>query len=130
MFLTGFIPDASACLSDVPDFKPSPWMLWRCATNLQVFPIEAIVKVDDSINGIHEGLLAGCWTVGIAKTSSYVGLTESQLEEVSSEELTRRLNRAYKHLTNSGAHYVIDTISDLPLVINDINRKLANGEKP
>lgn len=126
----GFIPDASACLSDVPDSKPSPWMLWRCATNLKVMPIEAIVKVDDSVNGIHEGLLAGCWTIGIAKTSSYVGLTESQLEEITSEDLAPKLNRAYKHLTNSGAHYVIDTIRELPLVISDINRRLASGEKP
>ncbi|RWS25292.1 phosphonoacetaldehyde hydrolase-like protein, partial [Leptotrombidium deliense] len=126
----GFTPDASICLSEVPEAKPSPFMLWRCATSLAVFPIEAILKVDDSVNGIHEGLLAGCWTVGIARTSSYVGLTEQQLEEVDSVELTRRMNRAYKHLTNSGAHYVIDTIRDLPLVINDINRRLISGEKP
>jgi phosphonoacetaldehyde hydrolase len=126
----GFSPDASACLSEVPETKPSPFMLWTCATRLSVSPIQSIVKVDDSVNGIHEGLLAGAWTVGIAKTSSYVGLTEQQLEEVSAEELNRKLNRAYKHLTNSGAHYVIDTIRDLPLVINDINRRLASGEKP
>lgn len=130
LMILGFVPDASSCLTDVPKAKPSPFMLWTCATRLGVFPIEAIVKVDDSVNGIHEGLLAGCWAVGIAKTSSYVGLTEHQLEEVSNDELSKRMNRAYKHLTNSGAHYVIDTIRDLPLVIKDINRRLANGEKP
>jgi len=127
----GYTPDASSCLSDVPiDVKPSPFMLWTCATRLGVMPIEAIVKVDDSVNGIHEGLLAGCWTVGIAMTSTYVGLTEHQIEEVPKEELTRLVNRAYKHLTSSGAHYVIDTIRDLPLVIDDINRRLITGEKP
>ena len=105
-------------------------MLWTCATRLSVFPIEAIVKVDDSVNGIHEGLLAGSWAVGIAKTSSYVGLTEQQMREVPSDELNRRINRAYKHLSNSGAHYVIDTIRDLPHVIDDINRRLVKGEKP
>jgi phosphonoacetaldehyde hydrolase len=86
--------------------------------------------VDDSVNGIHEAVLAGCWAVGVARSSSYVGLTESQLEEVDKEELERRMNRAYKHLVNSGAHYVIDTIRDLPYVIADINRRLALGEKP
>lgn len=105
-------------------------MLWTCATRLGVMPIQAIVKVDDSVNGIHEGLLAGCWTVGIAMTSSYVGLTEQQLVDTPRDELTRRMNRAYKHLGSSGAHYVIDTIRDLPLVINDINRRLATGENP
>ncbi|XP_074603302.1 phosphonoacetaldehyde hydrolase-like [Brevipalpus obovatus] len=126
----GFVPDASVCLSEVPAAKPSPYMLWTCATRLSVFPIEAIVKVDDSVNGIHEGLLAGSWAVGIAKTSSYVGLTEPQMREVPTDELNRRINRAYKHLSNSGAHYVIDTIRDLPHVIDDINRRLAKGEKP
>ena len=82
------------------------------------------------MNGIAEGLLAGCWTVGIAKTSSYVGLDEHQLEELSSSELRLRLERAYNALGNSGAHYVIDTIADLPQVIDDMNRRLANGEKP
>jgi phosphonoacetaldehyde hydrolase len=127
----GFSPDASACLSEIPhDMKPSPFMLWTCAVRLGVMPIEAIVKIDDSVNGISEGLSAGCWTIGIAMTSSYVGLTEAQLEEVEKDELRRRMNRAYKHLTNSGAHYVIDTIRELPMVINDINRRLATGEKP
>ncbi len=86
--------------------------------------------MDDSVNGIYEGLLAGCWTVGIAKTSSYIGLNEQQLEELSTTELRLRLQRAYDALTNSGAHYVIDTIRDLPSVIDDINRRLAIGEKP
>jgi len=86
--------------------------------------------VDDSVNGIYEGLLAGCWTVGISKTSSYVGLNEQQLEELSTTELRLRLKRAYDALTSSGAHYVIDTIRDLPSVIDDINRRLAIGEKP
>lgn len=86
--------------------------------------------MDDSVNGIHEAILAGCWAVGVARSSSYVGLTESQLEEAEPAELERRLQRAYKHLVNSGAHYVIDTIRDLHHVINDINRRLALGEKP
>lgn len=86
--------------------------------------------MDDSISGIHEGLLAGCWTVGITKTSSYVGLTETQLEEINPTELEFRLRRAYDALTDSGAHYVIDSIIDLPSVINDINRRLASGERP
>lgn len=126
----GFTPDASVCLGEVPEANPSPFMLWLCATRLQIFPIESIIKVDDSMNGIYEGLLAGSWTVGVAKTSSYVGLNEQQLEELTANEMKLKLNRAYEALSNSGAHYVIDTIKDLPSVIDDINRRLANGEKP
>ncbi|CAG2175684.1 unnamed protein product, partial [Oppiella nova] len=127
----GFIPDASVCLEEVPEAnpsQPSPAPLWLCAIRLGLSPIE--FKVDDSVNGIAEGLLAGVWTVGIAKTSSYVGLNEQQLDELKSAELRMRLQRAYDALSGSGAHYVIDTIADLPVVIDDINRRLANGEKP
>jgi phosphonoacetaldehyde hydrolase len=30
----------------------------------------------------------------------------------------------------SGAHYVIDSIADLPAVLDAIEQRLANGEKP
>lgn len=90
----GFVPDASVCLGEVPESNPSPFMLWMSAIRLGLTPIEckscgillfvlnllkissfeAIVKVDDSANGILEGLLAGSWTVGIAKTSVYFTL--------------------------------------------------------
>ncbi|XP_054159461.1 phosphonoacetaldehyde hydrolase-like [Oppia nitens] len=126
----GFTPDASVCLGEVPEANPSPFMLWLCAIRLGLQPIESIVKVDDSVNGVAEGLLAGTWTVAIAKTSSYVGLNEHQLDELRAPELRARLQRAYDALSGSGAHYIIDTISDLPAVIDDINRRLTNGEKP
>lgn len=43
-------------------------MVWLNAIKLDVSPIEAIVKVDDTADGMREGLHAGCWTVGLAKT--------------------------------------------------------------
>ena len=43
-------------------------MVWLNAIKLDISPIEAIVKVDDTADGIREGLHAGCWTVGLAKT--------------------------------------------------------------
>lgn len=42
--------------------------MWLNAIRLDVSPIEAVVKVDDTVDGIKEGLTAGCWTVGVAKT--------------------------------------------------------------
>jgi len=47
-------------------------MLWLNAIKLDVSPIEAIVKVDDTADGVREGLNAGCWTVGVAKTVSII----------------------------------------------------------
>lgn len=42
--------------------------VWLNAIRLDVNPIEAVVKVDDTVDGIKEGLSAGCWTIGVALT--------------------------------------------------------------
>lgn len=57
-------------------------------------------------------------------------MNEDEIAALSEEDYERRLARSYDILANAGAHYVIDTINDLPPVIEDINRRLANGEKP
>lgn len=44
--------------------------------------------------------------------------------------LTKKLNRAYEILTDAGAHYVIDSVADMMPVIEDIEARLARGEKP
>lgn len=59
-----------------------------------------------------------------------MALNEEEIAALSEEDYERRLARSYDILANAGAHYVIDTINDLPPVIEDINRRLAVGEKP
>ena len=61
---------------------------------------------------------------------NYVGLNEEEIASLNDDDLERKLKRSYDILANAGAHYVIDSISDLPPVIEDINRRLASGEKP
>lgn len=57
-------------------------------------------------------------------------MNEEEIAALSEEDYERRLTRSYDILANAGAHYVIDTVNDLPPVIEDINRRLAAGEKP
>lgn len=57
-------------------------------------------------------------------------MSEEEIAALSEEDYERRLTRSYDILANAGAHYVIDTVNDLPPVIEDINRRLAAGEKP
>ena len=61
---------------------------------------------------------------------NYMGATEQQLATMSKTEHDSRLKNSYKVLIDSGAHYVIDSINDIVPVIDDINRRLAQGEKP
>lgn len=129
----GYTPDVYVAADEVPQARPFPFMVWLNAIRLNVSPIAALVKVDDTADGVLEGITAGCWSVGLARSGNYMGMTVAELEELEStdpELYNRNLKRAYDILGTAGAHYVIDDINGLPRVIDDINRRLANGESP
>lgn len=126
----GYEPDSTVCAADVPAGRPEPWMCLENARRLRLYPMEALVKVDDTLPGIYEGLNAGMWTVGLAKTGNEIGLNEQQINALPADEYERRIERAYTRMTQAGAHYVVDGIADLLPCIDDIEQRLARGEKP
>ena len=106
-------------------------MVYRNLDLLDVHPIQAVVKVDDTVSGVGEGLEAGCWAVGIARYSNYMDI--NSLEEaaaLSEDEIQRRVARTRDMLWATGAHYVIDEPVELLGVIDDVNARLARGEHP
>ena len=68
------------CADEVPAGRPAPWMAITSAMQLGVYPLEACVKVGDTLVDIAEGLNAGMWTVGISKTGNELGLSQSEVE--------------------------------------------------
>ncbi|XP_076041229.1 phosphonoacetaldehyde hydrolase-like [Oratosquilla oratoria] len=126
----GYIPDVYINSDEVPKARPAPYMVWLNAIRLNTNPIESLVKVDDTVDGIREGLSAGCWTVGVAKTGNYMAASEEELDGMPEIEMERKLSRAYEILQDAGSHFVIDSVADLVPVINEINRRMANGERP
>jgi len=126
----GYTPDATVCATDVPAGRPEPWMCLANAQQLGVYPMEACVKIGDTLPDIEEGLNAGMWTVGLAKSGNEVGLNEAEIEALPAEELQARLDRAYDRMAGTGAHYVVDTVADVLPVIDRINEQLAAGERP
>ena len=126
----GYEPDATVCATQVPAGRPHPYMCLQNAILLQTYPMEAMVKVGDTLPDIEEGLNAGMWTVGLAKTGNEMGLTEQQIEALDPEVREAKLARAYKRMQQTGAHYVVDSIADVPPLLNEINARLARGERP
>lgn len=126
----GYQPDSTVCATDVPAGRPEPWMCLENAKNLRVYPMEACVKVGDTLPDIEEGLNAGMWTIGLAKTGNELGLNEAQVAEVPPAELETRLERARRRMAQAGAHYVVDTISEILPIIDHINAQLAEGVRP
>jgi phosphonoacetaldehyde hydrolase len=126
----GYVPDSTVCATQVPAGRPHPWMCLQNAINLQIYPMEAFVKVGDTLIDIEEGLNAGMWTIGLAKTGNEMGLTENQIEALEPEVRKTRLARAYRRMLQSGAHYVVDSIADVPAVLDEISVRLAASERP
>ena len=126
----GYCPDATVCASDVPYGRPEPWMCLENAKRLRVFPAEAIVKVGDTLPDVAEGLNAGMWTIGLATTGNEMGLTAREIEALAPEERARRLDRAYTRLRAAGAHIVVDSIAEVPAALLEIDRMLAEGQRP
>lgn len=126
----GFSPDSIVCPDEVPAGRPYPWMCYQNAIKMDVFPMQAMVKVGDTIIDMEEGANAGMWTVGLSLTGNLLGKTESEVKAMSENELDEARKRIEPQLFQAGAHYVVDGIWDLPLVIKDIESRLKNGDKP
>jgi phosphonoacetaldehyde hydrolase len=126
----GYEPDSSVCAGQVPFGRPEPWMCLENAKNLRIFPVEAIVKVGDTLPDIMEGLNAGMWTIGLAKTGNEMGFNEAELAKMPKAEFDERLARAYRRMNETGAHYVVDSINEVDPILDKINERLANGERP
>lgn len=126
----GYAPDFIASVSDVPAGRPAPWMCFCNAIHFGIYPMEAWVKVGDTVPDIEEGLNAGMWTVAVVMTGNEIGLTEAGLAALAPEERAGLRAKAYDKLSRAGAHYVVDGIADVPAVLDAVNARLACGEKP
>ena len=128
----GYVPDASVAGDEVINgARPKPFMVYKNLDLLDVSPIQSVVKVDDTVSGVGEALEAGCWGVGIARYSNYMDIDSFEHEaSLAESEMERRLGSSRETLRKAGAHYVIDTFEQLSAVVEDVNMRLARGEKP
>jgi phosphonoacetaldehyde hydrolase len=126
----GYLPDCVVTASDLPQGRPTPMMVYQCFIDLEVWPARAVVKVDDTAPGIAEGVAAGCWTIGVATTGSTFGLSADESARLSPQDFAARRDSAAAELRKAGADYVVDSVRDLPPVLDEIGRRLAAGEHP
>lgn len=130
----GFVPDTSVAGDEAEAPRPMPFMVLK---NLERMGVKNVakamrltVKVDDTVSGTGEGFPM-CWTVGVSKWSNYVVDSYAVAKTLSADELQKKEQAAKEKLiVEGGAHYVIDDLRDLPAVVEDINRRLENGENP
>ncbi len=119
----GYAPDAIVAADQVKRGRPFPYMLHQNVAALEVRNMNGVVKVGDTIIDIEEGMNAGCWSVGVIKGSSMLGLSEDEVSHMAQNQLDQIGRRIRYDMLAAGADYVIDTIDELPWVIELINGK-------
>ncbi|HMD05522.1 MAG TPA: phosphonoacetaldehyde hydrolase [Candidatus Binatus sp.] len=120
----GYQPDCAITPDEVGGGRPYPWMIFANAIRLQVEPLEAIVKIGDTVSDIEEGLRAGVWTIGIAGTGNMVGLSAKDFAALESGEKNRRLAEARAKLTAARAHQVVDAVADCEAALDAIEDRI------
>lgn len=126
----GYKPDATISATDVPVGRPAPWMCFANAQQLDIYPMESIVKVGDTLPDIEEGLNAGMWSIGVVKTGNEFGLTEKEVSNLPPEVFAAMNRLSYARMHRAGAHYVVDSIADIMPCLDEIEERLNAGEKP
>lgn len=126
----GYTADHVVATDQVPNGRPWPAKALANVIALGIDDVGACVKVDDTVPGILEGRRAGMWTVALVCSGNALGLTYEQYRALDPATLASERTRIHNLFEGSRPHYLIDTLSDLPEVIADINKRLANGEMP
>jgi phosphonoacetaldehyde hydrolase len=125
----GYAPDCTVTADEVKRGRPYGYMLHQNIAALDVLDTHSVVKVGDTIVDIQEGLYAGCWSVGVVKGSSMLGLSETEVSAMPAHELSLRMRNVRYQMLYSGAHFVIDSIDELPWVIELIHAKMNSGRQ-
>jgi phosphonoacetaldehyde hydrolase len=126
----GYQPDVTITADDVSAGRPAPWMCLECARRLNVYPPAAVVVVDDTTVGIEAGRNAGMWTIGVALSGNLVGLSLDELSQLDSATRRTLGAGAKQRLSSAGAHFVLDTVAELPTLLVSFDALLQGGAGP
>lgn len=110
----GYAPDVLVCSDEVAAGRPAPWLNFRAAEQMGVYPMHHLLVVDDTPLGIQAGKAAGCLTVAVSNTGNALGLGLDELEALPERELGARIQQIGADFRATGADFVIPSLADLP----------------
>ena len=126
----GFVPEVTICAGDLAAGRPAPLQIWSALAQMGIWPASSVIKLDDTAPGIGEARAAGCWAAGAALTGNNPGLSAEELARLPPDQRSELRRAGSEPLLRAGAHLVIDSIADLPWLVEHIEARLEAGEKP
>lgn len=124
---SGLIPDSVVNSSEVSAGRPFPWMIYRNCEKLNVFPLNQMVKIGDTVADIQEGKNAGMWTIGLTKSGNELGLSLAETEKADPVWLQGKITLAGRKLLDAGADFVAEGVWDCMPVLEEINLQIESG---
>jgi phosphonoacetaldehyde hydrolase len=113
----GYTADVVVTSDEVAAGRPAPWQNFRAAERLGIYPLDRFLIVDDTVAGIQAARAAGAAAVGITRTGNGLGLSAAAIARLPAAELQRRLEAVAAELRAAGADHVLETVADLPGLI-------------
>ncbi|MDN3016233.1 phosphonoacetaldehyde hydrolase [Paenibacillus sp. BSR1-1] len=110
--------------------RPYPYMIYRNMEQLKLSASWKVIKVGDTISDIQEGNHAGVWSVGVIIGSSEMGLRLDEFNALSLSDKEKAISKTEQSFMKNGADFTIRSMSELPSLINEINERIAEGERP
>jgi len=126
----GYRPDATVTPDLVGAGRPLPFMMYRNALDLRVWPLWACVKIGDTPVDMQEGVNAGAWCIGITATGNETGLSQEEFAALSAGERARRLVHAESVLRGAGAQFIAASAAECDSLLEEIDALLAAGRRP
>lgn len=125
--------DSSSTSDEVSLPRPFSDMVKENMLKQNITNSNLVVKVDDTNVGIEEGKNANTWTVGIVKYGNEMGNYVDSIEEFQKlpyEHQQKLMLSSIESFQKSQPHFIIDSIENMPEVIDEINNYLQSGFKP
>lgn len=122
----GYRVDNCVTSDGLPAGRPYPYMIYKNMCDLAIPSRYSVVKYGDTLSDIREGVNAGVWSVGVILGSNELGLTEEEVNALPAEELKKRMTEVRYRMYAAGAHYVLDSIEELPALIEAIESRMNN----
>ena len=123
----GYTPDASVTPDEVGGGRPAPWMVFRNAALLDVYPLAHCVKIGDTPSDIAEGRNGGLWTIGLTSCGNEVGLTAAEFAALSYGERAARTLEAEQTLQRGRPDYLAERLADCLPLLDDIALRIEES---
>jgi phosphonoacetaldehyde hydrolase len=124
----GFAPDNCICAGDLAASRPSPLSMYQTFVDLNVWPAQHVVKIDDTVPGLMEGVHAGCWTIGVVASGNEMGLSENEWRGLSDAQRSEHRARAQSVLAQAKPDFMVDTVAQVWEVLLTIEDRLRTGQ--